>query len=147
MRIAIAAAIAATAGAVGIGPVVAQDIAPSKVVRPDDAPRHEAAEAALAEAGAALFSDASLSGNGNVSCSTCHAGMASYKETFREPYPHAVAMARDRAGLDEITAETMVQLCMIVPMGADPLPWGSRELAALAAFVKDERARFAERAQ
>jgi hypothetical protein len=99
------------------------------------------------EAGAALFEDTSLSADGSTSCSTCHSGLRSYKETFREPYPHEVGMATARAGLGEITAETMVQLCMMVPMGADPLPWGSRELAALSAYVKDERERFAAEAE
>jgi cytochrome c peroxidase len=139
--------ICTAAVAVGVLPVLAQEIEPSAVVRPDDAPRHEAPASELVEAGADLFADPALSANGTTSCSTCHSGFRSYKETFREPYPHEVGMATTRAGLDEITAETMVQLCMIVPMGADPLPWGSRELAALTAYVKDERERFAERAE
>jgi hypothetical protein len=46
-------------------------------------------------------------------------------------------MAKQRAGLDEVTAAEMVQLCMVIPMGAQPLVWNSVELAALAAYVED----------
>ena len=52
-------------------------------------------------------------------------------------------MAKDRAGMDEVTAAEMVQLCMVVPMQAEPLPWDSDELKALVAYVKDEQQRFA----
>lgn len=45
-----------------------------------------------------------------------------------------VAMAKDRASLDKITIDEMVQLCMVVPMAAKPLPWNSKELAALSAY-------------
>jgi len=37
----------------------------------------------------------------------------------------------------EITAAQMVQFCMLAPMEAEPLPWDSKELAALAAYVDD----------
>jgi hypothetical protein len=33
----------------------------------------------------------------------------------------------------------MVNFCMIVPMGDDPLPWNSQELAALASYVEEIR--------
>ncbi len=39
----------------------------------------------------------------------------------------------------------MVQLCMVVPMSADPLPWDSEELAALTAYVVALREDFAAR--
>ena len=51
------------------------------------------------------------------------------------PYPHRVAMAEQRAGVKEVTADEMVQFCMIVPMQAKPLGWSSRELAALSAYT------------
>lgn len=46
-----------------------------------------------------------------------------------------VAMARDQAGLKRIRADEMVQFCMVVPMAAKPLPWNSKELAALTAYT------------
>ena len=55
--------------------------------------------------------------------------------TFAEPYPHPVAMASDRLLVDEVTAAEMVQLCMAVPMNAEPLDYSSVELAALTAYV------------
>ena len=57
--------------------------------------------------------------------------------SFAEPYPHSVAMAKDRAGLEEVTAAEMVQLCMAIPMAASPLDYESVELAALTAKVMD----------
>ena len=62
--------------------------------------------------------------------------------SFAEPYPHAVAMAKDRAGLDQVTAAEMVQLCMVIPMAAEPLDYGSLELAALTAHVEQLQAGF-----
>jgi cytochrome c len=88
-----------------------------------------------------LWSDTDLSTNG-LSCQTCHQGNQNFGATFAEPYPHEVAMATDRAGLGEITAEEMVQLCMVVPMQAEPLPWDSRELAALAAYTTEVQKSF-----
>jgi hypothetical protein len=68
-----------------------------------------------------------------------------YNDTFEQPFPHFVQMAKDRAGLDQVNAAEMVQLCMVVPMAAEPLAWDSPELAALVAYVEDERERFAAR--
>jgi len=91
----------------------------------------------LADRGAELWADASLSGAGATSCATCHSGdgTAMMNASFAEPYPHEVAMAKDRAGLDQVTAAEMVQLCMAIPMAAEPLDWESVELAALSAYV------------
>lgn len=100
--------------------------------------------AALAARGAALFADPSIGESGSA-CATCHEDFANYNETFREPYPHFVAMGKNMFEMDEVTAAEMVQLCMVVPMGTDPLPWASDELAALTAYVEDERERFAAR--
>ena len=56
--------------------------------------------------------------------------------TFADPYPHYVKMAKDRAGLDQVSAAEMVQLCMTIPMQAEPLAWDGVDLAALAAYVE-----------
>lgn len=104
----------------------------------------EGDRAALAARGAELFADPSIGESGS-SCATCHEDFANYNETFREPYPHFVAMGKNMFEMDEVTAAEMVQLCMVVPMGTDPLPWDSDELAALTAYVEDERERFAAR--
>jgi cytochrome c len=97
---------------------------------------HGSTDVQLAALGAELWTDASLSGTGATSCSTCHTGdgTAMMNATFAEPYPHFVQMAKDRAGMDEVTAAEMVQLCMAIPMNAAPLDYGSEELAALTAY-------------
>mgnify|MGYP006275238867 CR=1 FL=1 len=122
---------------------VAQAIDPAQVTRPDGVALHEAPAAELRARGAELFEDTSLSTNG-MACATCHADLAQYNDSFAEPYPHAVGMASDMAGLEEVTAAQMAQLCMMVPMAAQPLPWDGVELAALTAYVEAERERFAE---
>ena len=98
----------------------------------------------LAALGAELWRDKSLSGAGATSCSTCHSGdgTAMMNASFAEPYPHPVAMAKDRAGLDQVSAAEMVQLCMAIPMTAAPLDYGSVELAALTARVEQLQAGF-----
>ncbi|MEN8145203.1 MAG: cytochrome c peroxidase, partial [Gemmatimonadota bacterium] len=94
-------------------------------------------QAQLVAMGEELWADASLSSAGTTSCATCHVGTyAMMNPTFANAYPHPVAMAKDRAGLDEVTAAEMVQLCMVVPMQAEPLEWNSVELAALSAYVE-----------
>ena len=101
------------------------------------------AKATLVAEGKKLWSDTKLSSTGSVSCATCHVGnYGQMQNTFASPYPHQVAMAQDRAGLAQVNAAEMVQLCMVVPMGSDPLPWDSRELAALTAYVEDIRPGF-----
>lgn len=96
----------------------------------------------LVEMGKGLWSDPSLSGTGATSCSTCHTGdgTAMMNATFGQPYPHEVAMAKEKAGLAEVNAAEMVQLCMAIPMNARPLDYGSVELAALTAFVTELQA-------
>jgi cytochrome c len=44
-------------------------------------------------------------------------------------------MVGEKAGLKQIRMDEMVQICMVVPMAATPLPWDSKELAALTAYV------------
>lgn len=90
----------------------------------------------LVAMGKELFNDKSLSGLGTTSCATCHTGgYGMMNAGFAEPYPHYVKMAKERAGLDEVTAAEMVQLCMVIPMQNDPLDWNSVELAALSEYV------------
>ena len=70
-----------------------------------------------------------------MACQTCHTNNGLFQLGFATPYPHEVAMALDRAELAKVDAEQMVQLCMVVPMAAEPLPWDSTDLAALTAYV------------
>lgn len=83
--------------------------------------------------GKALWQDQKLSTNG-LSCQTCHQGGRGFKPSFATPYPHTVAMAKGM-GMDPISAVEMVQLCLVVPMAGKPLPWSSKDLAALTAYV------------
>lgn len=87
-------------------------------------------------AGEALFRDTKLSTNG-MACATCHANHGAFSATFAKPYPHTVAMARDQLGRKRIYLDEMVQACMVMPMAAKPLPWGSKELADLTAYVAE----------
>jgi cytochrome c len=100
--------------------------------------------AALVARGGELFADASIGESGS-SCTTCHTDFENYNDTFLEPYPHFVAMGANMFERDEVTAAEMVQLCMVVPMASEPFRWDSDELAALTAYVEDERERFAAR--
>ena len=92
------------------------------------------------ELGVARHDDTSLSPVGR-SCNTCHRDEDSYNETFNRPYPHYVKSVRWKTGLSTITAEGMVQFCMISAMLGKPLPWDSETLAALTAFVLDRHRR------
>ncbi|MDP7357594.1 MAG: cytochrome c peroxidase [Pseudomonadales bacterium] len=91
----------------------------------------------MVELGQALWNDKSLSSNG-LACQNCHVQGAAFNATYKKPYPHKVAMVKERAGLNKpISAEQMVQFCMVVPMATNPLMWRSKELAALTAYVED----------
>ncbi len=111
---------------------------PARITRPADIkPFTGADRTVLVAEGKMLFEDSSLSSNGS-SCNSCHATNDLFNASFAKPYPHPVAMAREKAGLDRaLQADEFVQFCMIVPMAVDPLPWDSRELAALTAYVVD----------
>jgi len=87
-----------------------------------------------AVAGEKLFVDKKLSTNG-MSCATCHANSASFTDGFAKPYPHKVAMANDDLGIKSIHLDEMIQACMVMPMQAKPLPWNSKALADLTAYV------------
>ena len=107
------------------------------VTRPADYRPYTGDTAQLVSMGAALFKDTSLSSN-NMSCSTCHGNeqnMTMYQPSFAKAYPHPVAMATDQFGLDQVFLDEMIQICMVSPMAAEPLPWDSQELATLTAYV------------
>jgi hypothetical protein len=108
-------------------------IEPKLITRPAGTKLVMANRAELIKQGEQLWQDPSLSTNG-LTCQTCHINHGSFLTTFSQPYPHMVAMAKDRASLDKIHIDEMVQLCMVVPMAAKPLPWNSKELAALSAY-------------
>lgn len=97
----------------------------------------------LVAMGEELWNDVTLSGGGATACSTCHVNKYGLMQpSFAEPYPHYVAMAKTRAGLDQVNAAEMVQLCMTIPMQADPLPWDAVELAALSTYVESIQSGF-----
>jgi len=95
----------------------------------------------LAKAGEKLWNDTKLSTNG-FSCNTCHQNHGAFQESFAQPFPHRVAMARDKAGMKTVHLDEMIQACMVMPMAAKPLPWNSRELAALTAYTQDVQKTF-----
>ncbi|PHM20473.1 MAG: hypothetical protein CK604_05985 [Curvibacter sp. PD_MW3] len=91
----------------------------------------QAGDAALGEK---LFNDTKLSTNG-MSCASCHANHGAFQASFAKPYPHTVAMAKEQLGRKTVHLDEMVQGCMVMPMAAKPLPWDSKELAALTAYT------------
>ncbi len=115
-------------------------IDPAKFTRPAGL-RMGGDRARLLALGEKLWSDNSLSTNG-AACATCHANYAAFLPTYAKPYPHEVSMVKAMSSVAEIDAAEMVQFCMLQPMQADPLPWDSRELAALTAYVEHLQADF-----
>jgi hypothetical protein len=97
--------------------------------------------AELGAMGEELFNDTSLSSNG-LSCAMCHTNGAVYKDTFNNEYPHVVAMGKQDFGMDMVHLDEMVQICMVAPMAAEPLEWGSKELAALTEYTRQEQQMF-----
>ncbi len=117
-------------GPCGAGQVDASDfVRPAGYCGPATSPRR-----ALVEEGARLWNDASIGGSG-LSCQSCHMNNANLNASFAQSYPHGVAMPYQQAGVKEVHADEMVQFCMVVPMQSDPLPWDSRQLAALTAYT------------
>jgi len=90
--------------------------------------------AEMLKLGEALWNDTKLSTN-NLSCNTCHTGNASFQNTFAKPYPHYVAMAKDKGGFKKIDLDEMVQFCLVAPMASKTLAWESKELAALTLYT------------
>jgi len=85
--------------------------------------------------GAQLWNNTKLSTNG-MSCNTCHANHGAFQASFAQAYPHTVEMAKDQMGRKTVHLDEMIQACMVMPMEAKPLPWNSRELAALVSYVQ-----------
>jgi len=128
-------AAAVVAIAAGVAVVIATyGISPGSVTRPTDSKPFAGEPAKLLEVGIARHRDTRLSPIGR-SCNTCHSEEDSYNATFGKPYPHYVKSVRWKTSLDKITAEGMVQFCMVSAMEGKPLPWDSETLAALTAFV------------
>ena len=121
------------------GPALAQEkkVDPKLVTRPKGT-KLVLGDKALGER---LWKDTKLSTNG-LSCATCHTGNAGFNATFAKPYPHPVAMAKEKGGVKQVNVDEMVQFCMVVPMAAKPLQWDSKELAALSAYVPSMIRRF-----
>ncbi len=95
--------------------------------------------------GEELYYDTSLSTNG-MACASCHGSDGQdmgYNATFQQPFPHQVAMAANQFGMSEVHADEMVQICMVAPMAAEPLEWGSEELTSLAAYMVEVQKRVA----
>ena len=110
------------------------EVDPKRVLRPKGTSLGGGNHAQLVERGRALFNDVKLSTNG-MSCMTCHTDNGNFAPSFGTPYPHKMAMAAERSGIESIRLDEAIQFCMIVPMQAKPLPWSSRELAGLTAYL------------
>jgi hypothetical protein len=122
----------ATTGAVAQSP----RIPPSDVTRPAKSVPFKSDPTKLLDVGKTAHGATSLSPAGR-SCNTCHLEANSYNPTFNKPWPHFVGSVKSKTGLDRITAEGMVQFCMISAMATRPLAWDSEALAALTEFVLD----------
>lgn len=118
-------------------------ISSAGVTRPADYQPYQGDHATLLAEGERLFKDTSLSTNG-MSCNTCHNNNGMFQASFAQPYPHYVRMANDQFQVKSVHADEMVQLCMVAPMAAQPLPWDSMELAALATYVTEQQKSFAK---
>lgn len=116
-------------------------IDPKLVTRPKNYRPYAGTAGELKKEGQRLWSDSSLSTNG-MSCNTCHQSNGAFQDTFAQPYPHAVQMAKDRVGMKTTHLDEMVQICMVAPMAARPLAWSSRELAALGAYATEIQKNF-----
>ena len=128
----------------GANPCASQSsMSPKLFTRPVGTTLAKGNPADLIKEGRTLFMDKSLSTNGN-SCSTCHAKFGMFSNTFAKPFPHKVEMAED-IGKKQIRLDEMIQLCMLAPMEAKTLPWESRQLAALTAYVGEVQKSFMAR--
>lgn len=116
-------------------------IDPKLVTRPAGTQLASGNAAELAKEGEKLWNSKTLSTNG-MSCQTCHQNYGAFTASFAQSYPHRVTMANDRTGMKKVALDEMIQICMVVPMAAKPLPWNSRELAALTAYVSQLQKHF-----
>ena len=113
----------------------------SLVLRPKNYRPYQASHKELVGYGKQLFKDPKLSTNGS-SCNSCHVNHGAFQAGFSKPYPHPVAMAKDKLSISKIHLDEMVQACMVIPMSAKPLPWNSKELAALTAYTSEIQKNF-----
>jgi cytochrome c len=95
-------------------------------------------QAKAIKAGKILWGDTKL-GTSGLSCNSCHANGMQLNLDKVGPFPHYVAMPKDVVTLDQ-----MINYCMVNPMKAEPLPWDSRELTAMAAYYQDIVKRYKE---
>lgn len=114
------------------------------VRRPEGYTPYQGNVAELRAKGEKLFNDTSLSSNG-LACATCHTNGMLYNPTFKKEYPHFVAMGQRDFGMDMVHLDEMVQICMVAPMAAEPLEWGSEELAALTEYTRIEQKKFIDK--
>lgn len=123
-------------------PCAASDrIDPTLVTRPKNYKPYVGKTAELKKEGKRLWTDTSLSTNG-MSCNTCHQANSAFQDSFAQPYPHRVQMASDRAAMKTLHLDEMVQICMVAPMATKPLPWDSKQLAALTAYSAEVQKTF-----
>jgi hypothetical protein len=127
------ATVVVLAAATGAYIVWSKAINPRHVTRPAGSIPFAGEPVQLLATGTIRHGDTSLSPIGR-SCNTCHAEENSYNDTFNRPFPHYVQSVRLKTGLDQITAEGMVQFCMISAMEGRPLAWDSEAIAALTEF-------------
>lgn len=114
------------------------------VRRPEGYTPYQGDVVELRAMGKELFNDTSLSSNG-LSCASCHANGMVYLDTFKNQYPHFVAMGKRDFGMDMVHLDEMIQICMVAPMAAEPLKWGSQELAALTEFTLQEQQKYIDK--
>lgn len=121
--------------------VAKPEIDAKSITRPPGYKAYAGDHQELARVGEKLWHDTKLSTNG-FSCNTCHQNHGAFQKSFAKPFPHQVAMARDKAGMKTVHLDEMIQACMVMPMAAKPLPWNSRELAAITAYTMDVQKTF-----
>jgi cytochrome c peroxidase len=102
------------------------------------------ADPVMIAAGKKIFENTSLSSNG-MSCATCHTAGEGYQNTFAQPFPHFVQMAKSVYGLDQVHLDEAVQMCMANPMATEPFAWDDKDLQNLAAYVQSEQIKFANK--
>lgn len=115
---------------------------PSKVRRPAGTRLAKGDRAELLKEGEKLWNDPDLSTNG-FTCNTCHINHGTFGAGFADPYPHKVGMVKERLGIaGKVYLDEMVQFCLVMPLASKPLPWDSRELAALTAYTAEMQRTF-----